>query len=164
MPDVEGSDVSIQARRAQVLALHSRGLRQEEIAAKLGIDQSTVSRDLRRLRKLSARAITQQVLDQMFEFRSWDAGVGEVMRKAGEIADDEKVSHRVRIKALAFLVECYNSRLETMVREPDPEYNAWDHAEEIVKKAVYMDEELEEPHEHEGQQSATHTPDQGSSD
>lgn len=42
----------------------------------------------------------------------------EVMRKAWEIADDEKVSHRVKIKALAFLVECYNSKLDTTVGGP----------------------------------------------
>lgn len=71
-----------------------------------------------------------------------------VLRKAWAIADDEKVSHRVRIKALAFLVECYNSKLDTTAGGPDPDYYAWKHAEEILEKAGHTeDEKIDMPQE-----------------
>jgi transcriptional regulator with XRE-family HTH domain len=136
-----------------VLALHSRGLRQEEIAAKLGVNQSTVSRDLGQLRKKATRAVARLVArDYMFQFRKWDAGMDEVVRKAWAIADDEKLNHRVRIKALAFLVECYNSKLDTTVGGPDPEYYAWDHAVEIARKSedYEPEDEIDRPQEYSG--------------
>ena len=44
-------DIEHQDRLAKVLTLHSKGFSQSEIARKLNVNQSTVSRDLEEIRK-----------------------------------------------------------------------------------------------------------------
>jgi DNA-binding NarL/FixJ family response regulator len=46
-----------EVRRSRVIGLHSKGLTQTEIAQKLGVDQSTISDDLRYIRQQANRNI-----------------------------------------------------------------------------------------------------------
>jgi DNA-binding NarL/FixJ family response regulator len=49
--DLEGSDIEHQDRLAKVLTLHSKGFSQSEMAKKLNVNQSTVSRYLDEIRR-----------------------------------------------------------------------------------------------------------------
>lgn len=143
-------ELGLEVRRASVIALYSKGLNQMEIATKLGVNQSTVSRDLNELRRQSRKTIEQRVVrDAMFEFCRWNAGIDEITKKAWEIAEDEKATHRARVKALAFLVRCYNKRLETMVGGPEQGYAAQDHVEDMwAKRRVYMQKKYQRPYKY----------------
>lgn len=151
MSEVQGPEVEV--RQAKVIALHSKGLNQSEIAAKLGVDQSTVSRDLKELRKQSRKVIERRVVkNAWFEFYRWDAGLDEVMKKAWEVAEDEKTTPRAKVKALAFLVKCYDNRLNTLVGGPDMGYDAFEHILDMHAKAgIYRpDKKIKRPQENEG--------------
>lgn len=145
-------ELGLEVRRANVIALHSKGLNQMEIAAKLGVNQSTVSRDLKELRRQSRKVIEQRVVrDAMFEFCRWNAGIDEVTKKAWEIAEDEKATHRAKVKALAFLVKCYNKRRETMLGGRSEGYAAQDHVEDIwAERRVYMKNKYQRPYRYQG--------------
>jgi predicted transcriptional regulator len=83
-----------------VISLYGRGLSQAEIAAKLGVNQSTVSRDLNEMRKQSRKTVEEHVVrDALFEYYRWAAAVDEVTKKAWEIAEDEKASQKSLTRA-----------------------------------------------------------------
>jgi DNA-directed RNA polymerase specialized sigma24 family protein len=64
-------DLEQENRRAKVLGLYSKGLAQLEIAENLGIDQSTISRDLHHIRQESRKYIETHVTKntKMLEFK-----------------------------------------------------------------------------------------------
>ena len=133
-------DIELESRRAKVISLYSKGQSQAEIATKLGVNQSTVSRDLNEIRKQSRKTVEEHVVkDALFEYYRWAATVDEVTKKAWEIAEDEKASQKSKIEALAFLMNCYNKRLEAMVGGPASGYDAQHHVEDIwAQRRVYM--------------------------
>jgi IS30 family transposase len=123
MSEEEAAGIEVEDRRARVIALYSKGLNQAEIAEKLGVNQSTVSRDLREMREQSRKEIGKHVIkDALFEFYRWAAGMDEVTKKAWEIGEDEKAAHKSKMEALSFLVGCYNRRLEIMTGGSDYEH------------------------------------------
>ncbi len=135
MSEEEAAGSEVEGRRAKVIALYSKGLNQAEIAEKLGVNQSTVSRDLQEMRKQSRKEIEKHVIkDALFEFYRWAAGMDEVTKKAWEIVEDEKAAHKSKMAALTFLVRCYNRRLETMVGGPEKEHDAQAHMQEIFER------------------------------
>lgn len=120
--EVEAAVIEVEGRRARVIALYSKGLNQAEIAEKLAVNQSTVSRDLREMREQSREEIEKHAIkDALFEFYRWAAGMDEVTKKAWEIVEDEKTAHKAKMEALSFLVGCYDKRLEVMVGGSDDE-------------------------------------------
>jgi DNA-binding transcriptional regulator LsrR (DeoR family) len=136
MSEEEAAGIEIEDRRAKVIALYSKGLNQAEIAEKLAVNQSTVSRDLQEMRKQSRKEIEKRVLDDvLFEFYRWAAGMDEVTKKAWEIVEDEKAAHKSKMEALSFLVECYNRRLEMMVGGSNNEHpDAQVHIQEVWER------------------------------
>jgi len=55
--DLEGSDIEHQDRLVKVLTLHSKGFSQSEIAKKLNVNQSTVSRDIDEIRRKARKTL-----------------------------------------------------------------------------------------------------------
>lgn len=80
----EDVGIEVEGRRAKVIALYSKGLSQDEIAEKLGVNQSTVSRDLQEMRRQSRKEIAKHVSkDALFEFYRRAAGMDEMTKKRG---------------------------------------------------------------------------------
>jgi DNA-binding transcriptional regulator LsrR (DeoR family) len=132
MSEEEAAGIEVEDRRARVIALYSKGLNQAEIAEKLAVNQSTVSRDLQEMRNQSRKEIEKHVIkDALFEFYRWAAGMDEMTKKAWEIVEDEKAAHKSKMKALSFLVGCYNRRLKMMVGGSEKEYDAQAHIQEM---------------------------------
>lgn len=100
-------------RLAKVLAFHSNGFSQSEIAQKLNVDQSTVSRDLQEIRK-KARGSLELYVNE-------------------EIPNEFQIYKRTRDRTyvLSLLMQCYTKRIEMLIGGPESDMNARKHVDSI---------------------------------
>ena len=124
-------------RRAKVLALHSKGLTQLEIAESLNVDQSTISRDLCQLREESRKYIERCVTkDIPFEYNRYIMGLNQIIKVLWEISEG-KENHGNNTKdviaALTLLKDCYSNKLEALVGGPGSDTNAKKHIDKIMQ-------------------------------
>ena len=70
-----------EVRRSRVIGLISKGLTQTEIAQKLGVDQSTISDDLRYIRQEAKKNIVAVVDNLSFEFIKYLGSIDEIVRE-----------------------------------------------------------------------------------
>jgi hypothetical protein len=143
---IETIDLEQENRRAKVLALHSKGLTQLEIAEHLRVDQSTVSRDLQHIREESRKYIETHVTKNIpFEFNCYLAGLDQITKKLWDMAEKDKEQGRTTtttttitdkdiMAALTLLIQCYNKRLEMLVGGPESNMNAKKHIRDIKQK------------------------------
>ena len=124
--------VEHQDRLAKVLIYHSKGFTQSEIASKLNVNQSTISRDLEEIRKKARSSLELYVKDEIpTEFQIYTSGINEIIKNLWEIIEDKrnpKISTRDRTYILSLLMQCYSKRIETLVGGPDSDMNATKHA------------------------------------
>jgi IS30 family transposase len=135
----ETTDLEQENRRAKVLALHSKGLTQLEIAEHLGVDQSTISRDLQHIREESRKYIETHVTKNIpFEFNRYLAGLDQITKKLWEITADKEdqiiINNKDIMAALTLLIQCYNTRLEMLVGGPESSMNAKKHTSDMKQK------------------------------
>jgi IS30 family transposase len=147
LAQIESVDLEQQNRRSKVLALHSKGLTQLEIAEQLGVDQSTVSRDLQHIREESRKYIEIYVTKNIpFEFNRYLAGLDQITKKLWEMAEEDKGGDQITstttitttnkdiMAALTLLIQCYNTRLEMLIGGPESNMNAKKHIHNIKQK------------------------------
>lgn len=80
------SIIDVENRLAKIISLLSKGLTQSEIAQEIGVDQSTISRDLQYLRQEAKKKIEKYLNeDILFEYLRYIAGSNEVTRYLWEI-------------------------------------------------------------------------------
>jgi IS30 family transposase len=86
----------IEGRRRQVASLLAQSMTESEIAQKLNVDQSTISRDIKGLKQLSQQFVFDLAKsDLAFHYQQCINGIEEVRRKAWElIRDDNKEEQR----------------------------------------------------------------------
>ena len=117
-------DIDKENRYAKIISLHSKGLSQSEIAQQLGVDQSTVSRDLQFIKQETKRKIEKYLNeDILFEYLRYMAGSNEVTRHLWEIVQSEQ-NTKDKTNALSLLMQCYNKRLEMLIGGPESYMNA----------------------------------------
>ena len=122
--------------------MHSKGLTQSEIADKLGIDQSTVSRDLNHVRKESRKYIEKYVAETVpFEFNSCLTGLGQIIKKLWDIIEEDgkgntttATSSKKTMAAITLLMKCYRTRLEILIGGPESKMNAKTYISYIKRK------------------------------
>jgi predicted transcriptional regulator len=125
-------DIEKENRLSKIISLYSRGRTQSEIAKELGVDQSTISRDLQLLKQEAKRNIEKYLNeDILMEYLRYIAGSNEVTRKLWEIVQDEHVTSKTKISALSLLMQCYNKRLEVLIGGPESYMNAKKSVSEI---------------------------------
>lgn len=126
-------------RFAQMLSLHTKGLTQKEIAEKLDINQSTVSRDLHYIRQ-NARAHIENYLqnDIPFEFQSILRGLDEIIKTIWNMIEEQEVTAKEKYNFLNLLASLYTKRIQLLIGSDPNEYlNLTHYINEVKHKEKY---------------------------
>jgi hypothetical protein len=90
----------------------------------VGVDQSTVSRDLKFIKQEAKNKIEKYLNeDILFEYLRYIEGSNEVTRHLWELVQNEK-NAKDKMNALSLLMQCYNKRLEMLIGGPESYLNA----------------------------------------
>ena len=118
------TDIEKENRLSKIISLYSKGHTQSEIAERVGIDQSTVSRDLQFIKQEAKNKIEKYLNeDILFEYLRYIAGSNEVTRHLWELVQNEE-NAKDKMNALSLLMQCYNKRLEMLIGGPESYLNA----------------------------------------
>jgi hypothetical protein len=113
-------DIEKENRLAKIISLSSKGLTQSEIAQEIGVDQSTISRDLQFLKQEAKKKIEKYLNeDILLEYLRYLAGSNEVTRHLWEIVQSPRTLTKDKTKALSLLMQSYNKRLELVTGGPE---------------------------------------------
>ena len=100
----------IRRRRIKVLEMYNRGVSEKEMAEALGVNQSTISRDIS---DLSSKArndlVSKTVKNHWLEVQRITLLYECALKKTCELADSKDLTVRERIAALSLLLKCCNS-------------------------------------------------------
>jgi IS30 family transposase len=88
------------------MSLLAKYVTEEEIAKQLGVDQSTISRDIKAL-KVAAQKYVYDLAksDLAYSYKQSIDGLHEVSKEAWKIYNDS-VSHKTKLQALKVVKEC----------------------------------------------------------
>jgi IS30 family transposase len=94
----------IEERRRQVASMLAQSMTETEIAERLSVDQSTISRDVKALKDMSQ----QFVFDLAYYYKQCINGIEEVRRKVWEMLRDkeQQLTVKDRLLALKLIKEC----------------------------------------------------------
>src|SRR5919107_6376744 len=85
----------IEERRRQVASLLAQSMTESEIAKKLNVDQSTISRDIKSLKQMSQQFVFDLAKsDLAYHYQQCINGIEEVRRKAWELLKDDEKGQR----------------------------------------------------------------------
>jgi DNA-binding transcriptional ArsR family regulator len=105
--------LKIEERRRQVASLLAQSMTESEIAQKLNVDQSTISRDIKALKQMSQQFVFDLAKsDLAYHYQQCINGIEEVRRKAWElIRDDNKeqqqsLTLKDKLLVLKLIKEC----------------------------------------------------------
>jgi len=106
--------IQVEWRRRQVFELSSKGLNQVEIARRLQIHESTISRDLDYLREQSKENIRKYVDERLpEEYEKCLVGLTAIQKEAWTAAERTEDT-REKMQALSLAKECYGMKLELL--------------------------------------------------
>jgi transcriptional regulator len=138
----ENEDLEHQDRLAKVLLYHSKGYSQLEIAQKLNVNQSTISRDLAEIRKKARGSLDLYVKEEIpNEFQFYISGLNQIIKSLWDILEDKqnfKISIKDKTYVLSLLMQCYSRRIEMLVGGPDTKMNAKKHMDNIHHKERFQ--------------------------
>jgi transcriptional regulator with XRE-family HTH domain len=113
-------DIERENRLSKIISLYSKGLTQSEIAQEIGVDQSTISRDLQLLKQEARKKIERYLNeDILFEYLRYIAGSNEVTKHLWEIVQSQRTPIKDKTNALSLLMQSYNKRLELLIGGPE---------------------------------------------
>ena len=106
--------IQVEWRRRQVFELSSKGLSQVEIARKLQIHESTISRDIDYLKEQSKENIRKYLEERLpEEYEKCLVGLTAIQREAWSAAEKTQDT-REKIQALSLAKDCYGMKLELL--------------------------------------------------
>lgn len=109
---LEKEDPEHQDRLAKALMFHSKGYSQSEIARKLSVNQSTVSRDLTEIRNKARSSLDLYVKEEIpNEFQIYVSGLNQIIKNLWEIVENDqnpKIGVKDRAYILSLLMQCYS--------------------------------------------------------
>jgi DNA-binding transcriptional ArsR family regulator len=101
----------VEDRRREVSKLLAQSLTGSEIAEKLLVDQSTISRDIKVLKEMSKRFIFDLAKsDLAFYYLQCIEGIEEVKKEARYMLRNQNLTSRDKLYALKLLKECSESK------------------------------------------------------
>lgn len=114
-----GKRFLIDERRRQVSSLLAQSLTETEIATKLNVDQSTISRDIKILKEMSNRFIFDLAKsDLAFYYLQCIDGIEQVKKETWKILNDDSLSTRDKLYALKLVKECNESKFNLFKEGP----------------------------------------------
>jgi transcriptional antiterminator len=111
----------IEERRREVASLLAQSMTETEIAQKLNVDQSTISRDVKALRELSQQFVYDLAKsDLSYYYKQSIDGIEEAKREAWKIYHNNNngVSIKEKLSALKLIVEANESRFNLLSEGP----------------------------------------------
>jgi IS30 family transposase len=91
----------IEERRRQVASLLAQSITESEIAKKLNVDQSTISRDIKALKHMSQQFVFDLAKsDLAYHYQQCINGIEEVRRKAWELLRDDEEEQQQQLLTL----------------------------------------------------------------
>ena len=116
----------IEERRRQVASLLAKSMTESEIAQKLNVDQSTISRDIKALKHMSQQFVFDLAKsDLAYHYQRCINGIEEVRRKAWElIRDDNKeeqqqsLTLKDKLLVLKLIKECEEGKFALFKEGP----------------------------------------------
>jgi DNA-binding transcriptional ArsR family regulator len=102
----------IEDRRRRVASLLAQSLTETEIAKKLNVDQSTISRDIKVLKKLSQQFVYDLAKsDLAYCYKQCLDGIEEVKRRSWDIFNGiNNFSTRDKLLALKLIMDCNEAK------------------------------------------------------
>jgi len=101
----------IEERRKKVASLLAQSMTESEIAQELGVDQSTISRDIKALKELSQQFIYDLAKsDLAYYYKQCIDGIEEVKMKAWQMFRSNLLSEKDKLLALKLIKECDESK------------------------------------------------------
>jgi Trp operon repressor len=105
----------VEERRRRVTSLLAQSMTESEIARELGVDQSTISRDVKALKGLSQQFVYDLAKsDLAYCYKQCIDGVEEVKRKTWSMFNNELQSPRDKLLALKLIKECNEPSLHCL--------------------------------------------------
>ena len=112
----------MEERRRQISSLLAQSYNQTEISIKLNVNQSTISRDIKVLKKMSERFIFDLAKsDLAFCYYQCIKGIDEVKRKCWRILEydtNKELSKRDELYTLKLIKECDESKFTLLEKGP----------------------------------------------
>jgi IS30 family transposase len=100
---------TVEARRKQVMTLLAKCATEEEIAKQLGVDQSTISRDIKALKVVAQKWVYDLAKsDLAYVYKQSIDGINEVTKEAWRMYNDS-INMKVKLQALREIRECGQS-------------------------------------------------------
>jgi hypothetical protein len=97
----------IEDRRRNVSSLLAQSMTESEIAQVLGVDQSTISRDVKALKELSKQFVYDLAKsDLAYGYKQCIDGVEEVKRYAWSMFKNEQLGPKDKLSVLKLIKEC----------------------------------------------------------
>jgi len=101
----------IEERRRRLTSMLAQSMTESEIALELGVDQSTISRDIRALKELSEQFVYDLAKsDLAYFYKQCIDGVEEVKKKAWSIFNNELKNPKDKLLALKLIKECNEAK------------------------------------------------------
>jgi hypothetical protein len=110
----------IEDRRRGVASLLAQSMTEKEIAKKLKVDQSTISRDIKVLKKLSQQFVYDLAKsDLAYCYKQCLDGIEEVKRRGWEIFNGmNNLTTRDKLLALKLIMECNEAKFALFKEGP----------------------------------------------
>jgi hypothetical protein len=82
------------------------------------MSQPTISRDINNIYEQKKKRQKKYGSELLIEVQNTLAGLAELIKKLWTSVDDPKTELREKMKAISFIMQCYNKRLELLNFEP----------------------------------------------
>jgi IS30 family transposase len=119
MSDNSINKFKIEERRRQVASLLAQSITETEIAKKLNVDQSTISRDIKALKEMSQQFVFDLAKsDLAYYYKQSIDGIEEAKKEAWRIHKDNSTSVREKLAALKLIIEANEARFKLLSEGP----------------------------------------------
>jgi len=114
----------LEERRRQVASQLAQSMTEQEIANKLGVDRSTISRDIKVLKQVSQRFVFDLAKSNLaYYYKQCLDGIEEVRRKGWEIFKGENnnngnLTPKDKLLALKVIMECNEAKFALFKEGP----------------------------------------------